>query len=507
MLRHLFRVPLLAAVAAFALTGAVAAQDGTDEFVFARMSDSDNLDPQAGAGGMINHRVTVNIFEPLVWKDGETGELVGVLAESWENIDELTWEFRLREGVTFHNGEPFNAEAVKFSLERITDPDFETVDKFPTQVPLDYVEIVDDYTVRVVTTEPVPVLLSHLTRNGGYILAPGHYAGLPLDRASTEPVGTGAFEFVSWTRDDRIVLEANDDYWRGPPQIDRLVFRTIPEASTRVAELRTGGVHATMDVPADFIPDIDAADGVSVVAVEGFGRKHMGINQDQHEALTDPLVRRAIQHAVDVDKLIFALRDGLSSRMATMVNPPNHHPDLEPFAYDPELARELLAEAGYPDGFSITLGAGTEPDTQLALVVAQELENVGITVEDVEVWEWGQYITVLGERELPGLYVLAFGGAENTPETDMWAIHPDRQTNSTNWFDQEWYDTYAELAATFDEERRQELNHRLQEIMHEQNPWLWLWREPLIFGISDAVEWQPRADDHPYFYGARFLND
>ena len=505
MHRILKRGAPFAVAALFALAGLAIAQDR--EFVFARMSDSDNLDPHAGAGGMINHRVNVNIFEPLVWKDGETGELIGVLAESWEAIDELTWEFRLREGVTFHNGERFDAQAVKYNLERITDPDFETVDKFPEQVPLDRVEIVDDYTVRVITTEPVPVLLSHMTRNGGYMVAPEHYANTPMDELALHPIGTGPFRFVSWVRDDRITLEANDDYWRGRPEIDRLVFRAIPEAATRVAELRTGGVHASMDIPADFIPDIDAADGVNVVAVEGFGRKHMGINQNRHEALADPLVRRAIQHAVDVDTLIVALRDGLTSRMATMVNPPNHHPDLEPFAYDPELARELLAEAGWPDGFSITLGAGTEPDTQLALAVGSYLDEVGIEVEDVEVWEWGQYIQVLGERDLPGLYVLAFGGAENTPETDMWAIHPDRQTNSTNWHDDEWYALENELGSTFDPDRRQELNYRLQEIMHEQNPWLWLWREPLIFGVSDSVEWTPRADDHPYFYEARFLDD
>jgi peptide/nickel transport system substrate-binding protein len=498
---------VLACAALLALSGLAFAQADVREFVFARMSDSDDLDPQTATGGMINHRVTINIFEPLVWVDEEVGEIVGVLAESWDIIDELTWEFRLRQGVTFHNGEPFNAEAVKFTYERVTDPDFQTTDKFPTQVPLDRVEVIDDYTVRVVTTEPVPVLLSHLSRNGGFMLAPGHYRDLPQDQASTQPVGTGPFKFVSWTRDDRIVLEANDDYWRGRPEIDRLVIRAIPEASTRVAELRTGGVHAIMDVPPDFIPEIEAAPGISVVAVEGFGRKHLGINQEKHEALQDPLVRRAIQHAIDVDTLIIALRDGLTSRMATMVNPPNDHPGLGPFAYDPELARSLLAEAGYPDGFTITLGAGTEPDTQLALAVAQNLNEVGITVADVEVWEWGQYVTVLGERNLPALYVLLFGGAENTPETDMWAIHPDRQTNSTNWFDQEWYDTYAELAVTFDPDRRQELNYRLQEIMHEQNPWLWLWRDPLIFGISDAVHWVPRADDHPYFYGARFLDD
>ncbi len=498
---------LYAAIALFALSGIGVAQDATREFVFARMADSDDLDPQTATGGMINHRVTINIFEPLVWVDEEVGEIVGVLAESWEIIDEFTWEFRLRQGVTFHNGEPFNAEAVKFSYERIADPDFDTTDKFVTQVPLDRVEVIDDYTVRVITTEPVPVLLSHLSRNGGFIVAPGHYRDLAQERASSEPVGTGAFKFVSWARDDRIVLEAFDDYWRGRAEIDRLVFRAIPEESTRVAELRTGGAHAIMDVSADFIADIDAAPGVSVTSAEGFGRKHMGINQNQHEALADPLVRRAIQHAVNVDRIVVGLRGGLTSRMGTMVNPPNDHPGLEPFAYDPELARQLLAEAGFADGFTITLGAGTEPDSQIALVVAQDLEAVGITVAEVEVWEWGQYVSLLGERTLPGLYVLAFGGAENTPETDMWAIHPDRQTNSTNWFDQEWYDTYARLAVTFDPDERQALNYRLQEIMHEQNPWLWLWREPLFFGVSDAVHWIPRADDHPYFYGARLLSD
>jgi hypothetical protein len=211
------------------------------------------------------HRVHLAQFEPQVYDfNGRTGER-GIrpgLATSWEAIDETTWRFNLREGVTFHNGAPFNAEAVKYSIERVFRDDFPGADKF-LEVPITSVEIIDDYTVDIITSEPVPIMPERLSRNGAYIVEPGHYESIDYDEALTSPMGTGPFRMVEFIPDELIRLEAYEDYWGWDElsNVDELRFKIIPELSTAVAELVTGEVdmvrlpgrsrhpHRTLDGP------------------------------------------------------------------------------------------------------------------------------------------------------------------------------------------------------------------------------------------------------------------
>lgn len=501
---------LLTGVAAVPLVWAITGGEVAAEaitVVYGKYQDAQGLDPHVAPAGMYDHLVTIGVFDPLIWDfdaskpDGERSGYRPMLATSWEVVDEHTWRLELREGVTFHNGAPFNAAAVKYSLERPHQPGFETGDKI-IDVPISHVDIIDDHTVHVVTSEPVPVLPARLTRNGAFIVEPGHYESLTPEEASRMPLGTGPFKFVEWRRDQEIVLERNEDYWGEQPNFDRLVIRVIPEPSTMLAEVMTGNVDIAPITP-DVVDQVEAHEGVRVIVGDSLVRAMIGINLDAHEALADPRVREAINWAIDTESLIDAFALGQATQSVGMVSPPHEHPELEPYGYDPERAKALLAEAGWGDGFSIGMDIG-HPDAQAwSEAVAFYLEQVGIQVESMSVLSRAVWVERWNSRTLAGLHPYLWSAGENTPETDMWAVHPGRPTNSTNWVNEEWLELYDELSTTMDPDRRDELNWRLQEILHEENPWINLYRVPLVMAVNERIEgYYP----HPSFLVEDYAN-
>jgi peptide/nickel transport system substrate-binding protein len=436
------------------------------------------------------HRVTKAIFEPLVFDfDARTQEIGPrpALATHWELIDDHTWRFYLREGVTFHNGNPFTAEAVKFSIERVQAEGFPSGDKF-LDVPISHVDIVDDHTVDIVTTEPVPILPYNLMRNGAFILDPEHYRDLPLEEARWSPVGTGPYKLLEHRADDRVILERHDDYWGWPEEanVDRLVIRFIPEISTAVAELIDGNVDIAR-ITADLADTVEATDGVSVVVAPSHTRAMIGFNQQMYPEMQDPRVRRALIHAIDRDAMLDALAFGRHElKSLTAVNPPNVHPGLEPHPYDPELAKSLLAEAGV-NGFTVDTIDVMQPEAmEYAEIVAEYWRQVGVEVGEVRTLDW----TVVRERwaqRTLSVHAFPWAAPENTPLTDLWSVSDRRPTNSTHWLHEEFEDLYGQLMTEMDEDRRQEINYRMQEILHEDPPWAYLYLFPLVVGVNDRI--------------------
>ncbi len=456
------------------------------------MADSINVlgDPVMGIN-FSEHQLSKAMFEPLIFDfDARTGEsgLRPNLATSWEVIDPLRWRFKLREGVTFHNGNPFNARAVQFSIMRVMDPDFQTSDKFKG-IPITAVEIIDDYTVDIVTSEPVPILPANLTRNGAFILDPDHYEGLTADEARFSPMGTGPYRLVEYRPDDRIILARHDDYWGWTPEsnIEEIVIRFIPELSTAVSELIDGSIDIVRISP-DLAETVDAADGVSVIIAQSTNKAMMAFNQSKHPEMADPRVRLALNHAIDREGLVDALAFGQHDLISlTTVNPPFENPDLTPYAYDPDLARQMLAEAGYADGFSIDVIDVMVPDAfTWSEIVAEYWRQVGVDVGEVRLLDW----TVVRERwanRTLGVHSFSWAAPENTPLTDLYSISDQRQTNSTHWLHEEFEELYSQLLVEMDEDERQRLNYRMQEIAYFDPPWAPLFRQPQVVGVSDRV--------------------
>lgn len=432
------------------------------------------------------------MFEPLVFDfDGRTGEsgIVPALATHWEVIDDNTWHFFLREGVTFHNGEPFNAEAVKFSIERHLDPDFPSTDKF-RDVPITEVNVIDELTVEFVTEVPVPILPQRLSRNGAFIMAPGHYADLPLDEAAVSPVGTGPYKLEEFRRDDRVIMTRNEDWWGWDENsnIDRLVIRMIPELSTAFSEVMSGNADIVRITP-DLADVVEADANVKLIVAPTLVRAVTIFNLDMYPELQDPRVRVALNLAIDreamVDAFAFGRRELIST---TLINPPHVHPDLEPYPYDPERARELLTEAGYPDGFRIDTIDVMIPDSfEYSEAVAQFWGQVGVEVGEVRRLESSVMRERWAARTL-SVASFAWSAAENTPETDVWAVHDDRQTNSTHWVREDFLEAYREITQTVDPERRDELNRQMQEILYEDPPWVYLYLVPAAYAVTNRIQ-------------------
>lgn len=471
------------------LVASPAVSDETVDVVYAMVTDIEDMDPHSGRGGGSAHLVTTALFNPLVSDfDGATRErgIRPALAASWENIDELTWRFVLRDDVVFHNGERLTSDDVKFSIERIHDPEFPTGQAF-AELPISHVEVIDELTFDIVTTAPVGSMLAHLTRNGAFILPRSHYEGIDLDTAARNPVGTGPFKLAKWTRDEQIVLEVNEDYWGGAANFDRLVFKVIPEASSRLVQLISGEVDIT-PILGDMVPQVEAAEGVHPVIADSLGRAMIGINTQSQEALGDKRVRQALNWAIDTQGLIAAFGFGAAEQSLTMVNPPNEHPGLEPYGYDPDRAKALIREAGYePEDISLRMEVGAPAAEEWSEVVASYIRAIGVEVDYSPIAE-AVWRDRLAQQALPDLHPHIWSASENMPETDMWAVHPDRQAQSTLWRHDEWVELYAELQSATNQDRRDELNHRLQEILHDESPWINLFRVPLIRGVSDRIE-------------------
>src|SRR5262245_43233386 len=325
--------------------------------VIAQGVDPTTLDPQ-------NHQETpaanlaINVFDTLLERDPDL-KIVPMLAESYKNVAPTVWEFKLRKGVKFHNGEAFDAEAVKFTVERIADPKLKLRGATPW-APLSHAEVVDPYTVRIHTKAPWPILDTNVTTLP--ILAPKYYREKDMAHVARNPVGTGPYKFVRWVKDDRIELTANEQYWKGAPKVKSLVFRPIPDDAVRVAALQNGEVDVAVNIPphlANIIanhPKLFLSTAPSVRTIQLMYYTHQYDAQNKLVGpypgpVADRRVRQAMNAAVDVDEIIKNVLDGKGVRVATMLTDKHFgfDPQLKPTKSDPGKAKQLLAEAGFPN--------------------------------------------------------------------------------------------------------------------------------------------------------------
>jgi peptide/nickel transport system substrate-binding protein len=436
--------------------------------------------------------VLAHIFDGLVIR-GDDMTIQPRLATAWRTIDDRTWEFDLRQGVTFSNGEPFDAEAVRFSIERVVAAGSADAQ----QIQLDRVEVVDTHLVRIHTVNPNPAMLTALLV--GAIVAPGHYAALDDARAALEPVGTGAYLLQEWLRDEQIVRTPNPTHWGPEVAFDEIVWRPVPEASTRLAELEVGQADIVANIPPEAAARLDALAGVDIRSVATGQRFYIGLRHDEGGPLADARVRRALNYAVDVDLIIETLLGGLGAPRASLLNEPHLDPTLEPFGYDPERARALLAEAGYPDGFELTLlspsGRYTR-DVEVAQAVADFLRDVGIRVEFVPN-EWGRYIDLMLANDLRDAWLLAsapYFDGQLEYNVFMGALE------QLTWHSEEAAAHWERLLQTVEEAERTEILAAMQRLMLDDPPVILLYRPVDLWGVASWLDWTPRADGRIFLF-------
>ena len=376
-------------------------------------SDVGTLDPQ-------NHNIRINyiacwhLYDNLVYRDQKTLKIGPHLAESWKIIDDNTWEFKLRKGIKFDNGEPFNAESVKFTIERGLDP------KCPQRPSVSWVKevkILDDYTVRILTDKPYPVALDRLAN---YQLLPPKWAKEKgADFISINANGTGPYRLKEWKRGVHMILEAKEDYWKGAPPIQTIVFRPIKEISTQISELMTGGIDIVRDVPPDQIPLIESAPNVRISKAPTLRQVYLVMDADGRAGkspVQNLKVRQAISHAIDVDTIIKTVMTGNALKTAAVLSPQHFGYDksLEnSYPYSPDKARQLLKEANF--NFDqplklVTYTGSIQNPRALAEAVAGYLNKVGIKTNVNVYSDIGMWDRLSREGKLNDLSIHSWGG-------------------------------------------------------------------------------------------------
>lgn len=450
------------------------------------------LDPDDQAQpSMLIYRL---MYDKLVEINTE-GELVPSLAESWEVVDETTWRFHLREGVSFHNGEPFNAESVKWTVDFNIDPDNNRMAGTTGRGLRDVVaaEVVDEHTVDLITEAPSAVLPANLTIVD--MLPAKYYGEVGSEAFNDAPVGTGMFKYVDWRRDEYIRLEANEDYWGGAPTIQELEFRIIPEASARMAALRAGEVDMADRVPPEQADTLEQ-EGFQVVPTV-FGQSWtimMGRETQRAEPLEDVRVRRALNYAIDQDALVDDLTQGWARKLEGQLAAPDtfgHNPDVEAFPYDPEKAAELLEEAGYGDGFTVPFKCTQGRyfmDKECCEVVAAQLAEVGVTT-DLEILESAVWAERFLNNTLDegGLWVI---GWNTLPAMDVTISYVfwTSQYPFQIWESEEFEELYVEQASTLEAEDRLPILHRMAEVLKEEAAAIFLYELPTAYGMDPGVQ-------------------
>ncbi|MEU0156928.1 ABC transporter substrate-binding protein, partial [Micromonospora fulviviridis] len=335
------------------------------------------------------------MYDTLVWF--ENGDFVPQLATSWKNVDPLTWEFVLRQNVTFHNGEAFDANAVKFTMDRIMNPDQNATQRSRFGR-LKSVEVVDSHTVRFHTKAPFPVLLLGLTQA---FIVPPKYVAANGGKAPSKPVGTGPFKFESWSQGEKIVYVANKGYWGGAPKADRLEMRVVPDDSTRLDSFMAGEVHVNMNLPIAAIETVKRNKNAQVV--HEFSRAALLLEFDTtHGGPTaNKLVRQALNYAVDKQSLIATILNNTQRPLDGQLESPaslGYDKSLKAFPHDPAKAKSLLAEAGYPNGFDLVINGpiGKYPaDRDLVIAICSQLEAVGVRAKP-NLTDFGSFIQSVG---------------------------------------------------------------------------------------------------------------
>lgn len=459
------------------------------------------IDPQRHVGTIAETQLR-HMYEPLVKFERDLQTISPVLATEWERIDDLTMQFKLREGVKFHNGEDFNAEAVRYSILRPLS-DETPGDTRSTYAIIEDVEVVDEYTVNIKTSSPDPALLARLTGFHTTIVAP-EWASQGPEVVSSEANGTGPYKLVSWSPNEDLVMEANEEYWGGAPSIKKVRLKTIVEQATRVAALRSGEVHVAKDMPPEEIQTINQSDRARAVRAVS-NRVPFYFMTVEVEPFDDPRVRQAINYAANVQGVIDAIVLGNANRVSTVLGPWifGFDPDLEPYPHDPDKAKELLTEAGYPDGIDIQIWhiQGRYPkDKEVAEAMAQEMAKANIRCTP-ELREAATLTDLQRAKECPGLIFASWGNWFFDADNTFVPLFGCQQAAAFNdWrrpygCNQELEDLLQAARVELDVETRRDLYKQAQQVFYEDAGALFMYQLVDIFGVNNWVNWEPRHDE------------
>ena len=496
VLLFLVLVPLAAGAAP---AGKVVIAQGVDPTTLDMMNQQEQPASNVGA----------QMFESLLERDQSLKLVPALAAEMPRLVAPTTWEFKLRKGVKFHNGEDFNADAVKFSIERLANP-ANKLRGSSSFAPIDRVEIVDAYTVRIHTKKPWPVFLNHIALRQAAMYPPKEYAGKDAAAISRNPIGTGPFKFVRWSKDEEIVMEAFPGYWAGAPRIKTVVFRPIPDDAVRVAALQNGEIDVAVNIPPHLAGIIEKHPKIFLSTAPSIRTIQLMIYTHQMDAnhkstgpyngpTADKRVRQALAYALDADEIIKGVMDGKAVRVATMLTSLHFgfDPALKPVKQDLAKSKKLLADAGFPNGLEIVLNGPQGRyvrDKEVAEAVAGQLTKAGIKTT-LRTHEFVTYLNSMVYVHKAGP-VWLIGWGHSTMDAEAIYVPLFKAPNIfVNWQNDDFNGMVEEAQSQMDERKRLAQYQRINKLWIEEVPAIPLYQQIDLYGANKRLVWKARSDE------------
>ncbi|WP_166241998.1 ABC transporter substrate-binding protein [Paenibacillus turpanensis] len=452
-------------------------------------------------------RAAMDLYDQLVQFKEESTEIEPDLAEKWDVSDDgLTYTFYLRKGVKFHDGTPVNAEAVKFSIDRQRDPKhpYHNTGTYAyaefTFSPIETIEAVDETTVKMKLKEPFAPFLGNMAMHAASVVSPAAVEKYGAD-FTKNPVGTGPYKFVSWNPGVEIVLEKNESYFKDAPKIDKLVFKPITEAQTRLAELEAGTIDVIVNIPPDDLEALRANKSLQVIEQAGMHVWWTAFNT-QKAPFDNVKVRQAVNYAINKEAIVDGILKG-TGELANTPLPPTvwgHNPKVKNYEYNAEKAKALLTEAGYPNGFEVTYwvpesGSGMQQPQAMAVAIQSDLQKIGVKV-NIQTLEWGAYLDKVfapADQNDMDMHQMSWIGDNGDPDNFLYILFSGAQW-PTAGFNDSYYknaavdELLAKARTTKDKGERTKMYEEAQKLIMADAPWIVVDHEKQIIATSARLK-------------------
>jgi len=459
---------------------------GKDSLVVATAYDAKSLDPHA-VNDVASSNVMTQIYETLVQLD-DKGNLVPMLAESFKQVDDVSFEFKLKKGVKFQNGEEMKASDVKFSFIRASKS--APIAHIMGDIDINSFKTADDYTVSFKIKTPSTGFLPSLVHTGGSILSEKAVTSAGENYAMN-PVGTGPFKFISWTKGDRVELESFKDFHGDKPKFTKMTLRVIPEPTNRVIELESGGVDLAYEVSSNDISRVTENSELQILRVVDNSTQFLGFNTKK-KPFNDLKIRQAISYAIDTTSVVNTVWRGVGKVAVGPIGPNVKYSDasLKVHEYNVQKAKDLLKEAGFPNGFKTNIWTNEKKErVDMATIMQSQLKEIGIDAK-ISVLEWGAYLTGLAKGDQDMFIV---GWTCQTPDPDMAVYAPFHSSKmgaggNYSYFNSPKVDELIVKGRTMkDSDERKEVYTEIQKEIIAQAPWVFLSNGEQVVGASKSV--------------------
>lgn len=446
--------------------------------------------------------IVARINEALIDRNPQTLEFIPGLALSWRSIDDKTWEFKLRPGVTFTNGEQFTSATVKYNVDRIIDPDLKAAKGGSMRPLIDRVETPDPTTARIVTKAPYAMLLERLT---SFWIVPEQFAkDKGPDYVGLNPIGTGPYKFVEWQQGTKVTITRNDAYWGDKPAFRDVIFRPIAESSTALAELLNGSADLVVNLAPDQVDTVKKSGKLDVYnqpSVNVLELRMDALGRGGPNPFTDKRVRQAANYAINKEAIAATLMGGYSKVIATNIVPQmfGYDDSVKPYPFDTSKARQLLAEAGYPNGIDVDFlwhdVTGFREQKSIGEAVASDLGKAGIRVKlrNVGPTEY----TPLTQAGKAGPIFMGNNVNGSFFDGGFGFFYLRKQYTSSYYYSDELEAMILKVETTLDPNVRKQTLSQIQKLLHEEAPYVWGWTGFSLVGLNSNLTFVASPDGDP----------